>query len=136
LIAGLTAPFIGITAGFVVLGLWTKDPGDSFGRAMPYFTSWLGGLLLFGVPVAYVLEAALGIPLYRWMHRRKAITAGPVLLTATAAGLLAVLLPLTFLGGDWSLETIQLSLFGAVGGLVTGVWFWAVSGWRRPAPAA
>jgi hypothetical protein len=131
LIAGLTAPIIGITAAFIVLGLWASNPDDSLTRTASSITSWLGPFLLFGVPVVYLLEAALGIPLYRWMLRRNAVTIVPVLLTATATGLLALFLPLIFLGGEWSLETLSLSLLGAVGGLVTAVWFWIVSGWGR-----
>lgn len=135
LIAGLTAPIIGITAGFIVLGFWTKDPRDSSAETVRHFASWLGAFLLFGVPMVWVLEAAIGIPLYRYMQQRNAVAAGPVVLTATATGILALLLPLTLLGGGRTSDFFELSLLGGIGGLVTGAWFWVASGWGRPAPA-
>jgi hypothetical protein len=127
LIAVLTAPVAGVLLAWGILRLLAGSPGPG----------WLGFFLLFAVPVAYLLEAAVGIPLYRWMRRRNGVRALPVILSATAAGILAVLVPFAFIAEGLTAETLGLSfLFGGIGGLATGAWFWLVSGWGRPAPAA
>lgn len=136
LVAGLLAPIIGVTVGVGVLGLLGRDPGSLFGSSS-HFASWLVPILLVGAPIACLLELAMGIPLYRWMLRRNAITVGPVLLTAVVGGILALIIPLLFFfAGEVTLEAVGIAcLLGGAGGLATGVAFWIISGWGRPIPA-
>ena len=136
LAAGLLAPIIGVTVGVGVLGLLGRDPGSLFGSSS-HFASWLVAILLVGTPVAWLLELALGIPLYRWMLRRNVITMGPVLLTAVVGGILALIVPLIFFfAGEVTLEAVGIAcLLGGTGGLATGLAFWIISGWGRPIPA-
>ncbi len=129
-IAALTAPVIGITAGFVALAVAAWEPVSA--RSL----EWFGWFLLWGVPVALLVEAVVGIPLYRVMHRRNAVRIAPVLIAGVAAGILTVMLPLGFFGGDGATALGLAALTGGIGGFFAATWFWFVSGWGRAIPAA
>ncbi len=132
-IAGLTAPIVGITVAAVI----TSVPPLG-GPTAEGFTFKLSVFLVVGTPGAYLLEAAFGTLVYRWMQRRNAITLAPVVLAGAAAGILAWLLPPSLMApGEWEWGELGItSIVGAIGGVAAAAWFWLVYQWRRGERAA
>ena len=129
-IACVTAPLVGILAVVAIsyLPLWGSRNEEGFA-----FT--LGVFLLVGSPGAYLLEALIGTPVYRWMQRRNSITVGPVLLAGAVAGSLAYVIPPSLMafaeaGVQWGELGIP-ALTGAIGGLAAAGWFWLIYKWPR-----
>jgi len=125
LLAGVTAPIVGILSLIPLLMLWARvPPQDILGDAL----SAAGFLLGFGALGAYTLEVWIGIPAYRWLKRTGRLRLSSVTATAAFAGSLAFAGPLFLASDTPTLGYVALILvLGAVGGAVAGAWFWLVA---------
>lgn len=128
-LAWLTAPPVGIVALAAALGLLLVLQGElEAGELATSVIRASGFLLLFGAPGAYLMELLIGLPSYGWLRRRGGIRPGPVLLIAGLTGALAFTLQWALVWGGGSAAGLALELlFGAVGGMVAGLWFWLVA---------
>ena len=115
-------------AGLLAIGGWSQP---HFGDHRDEFVFVAFGLV-FVVPVLATLalagltllkgEAPVGIPP---AHLLGALGSGLLLLLAATAGALRVIDPLELIGTTADTAVFSLTVFAAVTGGVTGVWFWA-----------
>ena len=113
---GVTTLLAAIGGSMLFYGLFAIPTG-TFSHVLPLF-------LFFGLPFAWVLEAAIGVPGYIFLVKRKRLTLHSTCLLATVAGVLAFGGPMAILfpGRVWDYGTFVVS--GALGGLVSGLVLW------------
>ena len=134
LVAGLTAPLVGIVVAAAIVPISDRSSGEAWARTATEIGRGFVFFAMFGAPGAYLLEVLLGRAAYLWMQRRGAITVGPLLVAGVVGGILATLLPSVLMGAGFSFG--PLAIVGAAGGLAAAVWFWLVSRWGHRAEAA
>jgi hypothetical protein len=127
-VAFLVTPLAAVLALLVCAAVWLIARGESIGTTLKGATHASFFFALFGIPTAYVIEFAVGVPLYIALRERDALVRWRIVTIATALG--AVVMPLVwrgFWGGgvEWGSLVI-----GAVMGVVVGVVFASLAGMR------
>jgi hypothetical protein len=125
--AALTAPLVATVLAFasiVVLLDLTPDLGP---RGIARF---FRDFMMLGSAVAYLVGAAVGIPAYVFLGRRRRLAFRSVVVVAAVSGVLALLPVLMVFTG--SLRALGgTTALGAVCGACAGAWFWLVAFGRR-----
>lgn len=124
ILASLTAPVVGIAVMVGLMSLTTVVGGRfTISEAVAGTRYALFYFLLFGLPVAYLVEAVVGIPAYRWLKRWDRLCLLPVTAVATTVG---------FLGVGWwgcgsASDLFLTCVLGIAMGAACGVSFWLVA---------
>ena len=128
-LAALVAPALGIIALalFAVLALGIGADRNWVDRAANIRFS-LFFLLLFGMPIALILEVVIGVPAYSWLERTNRLRLGWVVVFGALGGAIAFAAAWPGLNNNWSPTNVMLSaLCGALGGSVAGAAFWVLA---------
>ena len=117
LVSACAANFVAMNFFFAVLYADDSQFHDSFVSAVKNYLELTGLFVIFGVPISFLIAAALGLPLY-WGARR----AGFVnLWTSVSAGICVALVPWGILALlKWNLPSIG-GVQGLLGFSVVGI---------------
>lgn len=135
-LAGILAPPLGIGALAVVLAaVATHD--DASIDLVPAALNGGFYFQVIGLPIAYAVELAVGLPVYRALKRRGRLTALRIVGTATMAGVaLFLMMSGVAMSTDVRAWTGAAGI-GATGGAVAGIAFWCLGVLERaPRPTA
>lgn len=135
LIAGITAPLVGITivAAAMRIGLGFQDASSR--EVLNQTSHALFFLVFFGALPAYLIELGIGIPAWRYLARRQRLAIAPIVAVGAAAGAVTFALSWSALFEGWNAQfLLQAAGIGALGGAAAGLWFWLVAiGFERQA---
>jgi hypothetical protein len=118
---------VGTVLAFVSIVLLLDLAGDLGPRGIARF---FGDFMMYGLAVAYLAGALVGVPAYLTLRRRHGLGFLSVVLVAALGGVLAFLPVLRVLTGSAGAFGSTLAL-GAVVGACAGAWFWLVAFGRR-----
>lgn len=134
ILAAIAAPLVTLAAVDIVGTCLVILTGHPRAEALSAAGVVLGLLAMFGVPVAYAVEALVGFPTYAMMRRGVGVRPFPVIAVAAVAS--AIVLPLVWYD-FWGppIASWLVALAGLIPGAVGGAVFWQLA-WRGASPAA
>ena len=126
LLAGIFAPVAGIMVTGLAMSFAFELPSEMVRVDAPFW-SRLGHvlffLLVYGLPGAYLLEAAIGIPV-AVRHRSRLSLTFVATIAGVAGSLAFVLLWYFFFDVSQAAGLLVLLLLGALGGVAAGILLW------------
>ncbi|HSJ15960.1 MAG TPA: hypothetical protein VK939_16250 [Longimicrobiales bacterium] len=105
--------------------------------AWPTPVNWVaatGGIIavfmLYGAPVAFVIELLVGVPAYYLLRSRQRLAPVPIIIIGALAGGLTFTVVSAMILGSW--EWVSAGMIGTVAGALAGAVFWRVGLHNRP----